>query len=242
MELANEFVINKPIAQAWPILTDLERIAPCMPGAQLTEVEGDIYRGNVKIKVGPIGAQFKGQAQFVEKDDANHKASLKAEGRDTKGNGNASAMITASLEVETVDTCRCVVNTDLNITGKVAQFGRGVLPEISKNLINQFASNLNEMISNDIGGAAATIETAPATEAPAAEAAADVAPEAATPAAAAEAAKPAAEPVKPTVRKIDSAPVAPLDAGSILPAWMKIAAPAGVLGLLLMLLFGRRRK
>src|ERR1700710_1285670 len=138
MELVNEFVVNKPVEETWPILTDLERIAPCMPGAQLTDIEGDIYRGLVKIKVGPIGAQFKGQAQFAERDDENHRAVLKADGRDTKGNGNASALITAQLEAVSDLTCNCKVTTDLNITGKVAQFGRGVLPDISQKLITQF--------------------------------------------------------------------------------------------------------
>ena len=95
MELVNEFVVNKPVEQAWPIITDVERIAPCLPGAQLTEIEGDVYRGHVKVKVGPIQAQFKGQAVFIERDDEHHNAVLKADGRDTGGKGNASARITA---------------------------------------------------------------------------------------------------------------------------------------------------
>ena len=98
MELVNDFTVNVPVDEAWVTLTDVERIAPCLPGAQLQEVEGDVYRGVVKVKVGPILAQFKGQATFIEKDDVNHKAVLKAEGRDTGGKGNASALITAQLE------------------------------------------------------------------------------------------------------------------------------------------------
>ena len=97
MELSNEFKVDVPLEHAWAILTDVERIAPCMPGAQLEEIEGDEYRGNVKVKVGPITAQYKGKATFIEKDDAAHKAVLKAEGRDSKGQGNASALITALL-------------------------------------------------------------------------------------------------------------------------------------------------
>ena len=100
MELVNDFTVNVPVNEAWATLTDVERIAPCLPGAQLQEVEGDVYRGVVKVKVGPILAQFKGQATFVEKDDTNHRAVLKAEGRDTSGKGNASALITAQLEPE----------------------------------------------------------------------------------------------------------------------------------------------
>ena len=95
MELKNEFHVSVPIDVAWAVLTDLERVAPCMPGAELQEVEGDEYRGIVKVKVGPITAQYKGSARFVEKDDEQHRAVLLAEGRDTRGQGNASATVTA---------------------------------------------------------------------------------------------------------------------------------------------------
>jgi carbon monoxide dehydrogenase subunit G len=95
MELKNEFHVSVPIDVAWAVLTDLERVAPCMPGAELQEVEGDEYRGIVKVKVGPITAQYKGSARFVEKDDDQHRAVLLAEGRDTRGQGNASATVTA---------------------------------------------------------------------------------------------------------------------------------------------------
>src|SRR5258705_8237531 len=97
MELSNEFVVPVAIDEAWGLLTDVERIAPCMPGAQLQEVEGDEYRGIVKVKVGPITAQYKGAATFIERDEAGHKAVLRAEGRDTRGQGNANATITATL-------------------------------------------------------------------------------------------------------------------------------------------------
>ena len=149
MELVNEFTVNRPIDEAWAVLTDVERIAPCLPGAQLQEIEGDIYRGVVKVKVGPISAALKGEASFVERDDANHRAVLKGDGRDTKGNGNASALITASLEELTPTTAKCVVHTDLNMTGKVAQFGRGALGDISSKLMQQFAKNLDEMLAKD---------------------------------------------------------------------------------------------
>ena len=94
-QLVNEFTVNRPIDEAWAVITDVERIAPCLPGAQLQEIEGDIYRGIVKIKLGSITPQFKGQATFVERDDAAHRAVLKAEGRDTGGRGNAAAEIAA---------------------------------------------------------------------------------------------------------------------------------------------------
>ena len=148
MDLHHEFTVPVPAADAWKILTDLERLAPCLPGAQLTEIEGDIYRGQVKIKVGPILAQFKGQASFVSRDDANFLASLKAEGRDTGGKGNASATITARLEPVTASSAKCTVDTQLNISGKVAQFGRGALADVSDKLLLQFVDNLNTLIAS----------------------------------------------------------------------------------------------
>jgi carbon monoxide dehydrogenase subunit G len=136
-----------PVEEAWKILTDVERIAPCLPGAELQEVEGDTYRGVVKVKVGPIQAQFKGQASFVERDDSAHKAVLKGEGRDTGGKGNASAVITAQLSALSPTNTECKVHTDLSITGKVAQFGRGAMADISEKILAQFVVNLNELIA-----------------------------------------------------------------------------------------------
>ena len=176
MELTNEFRVDVPVDQAWDVLTDVERIAPCMPGAQLQEIAGDEYRGIVKVKVGPITAQYKGAARFIEKDDAGKKAVLKAEGRDTRGQGNANATITATLEADGDGTAVKVV-TDLTVTGKVAQFGRGVLADVSSKLLGQFVDCLhNDLLS---GSAAPATDEEPAwSAAPAApEAAADVTPE-----------------------------------------------------------------
>ena len=127
------------------MLLDVERIAPCLPGAQLQEIEGDEYRGIVKIKVGPITAQYKGAARIVETDEANGTIVLKAEGRDVRGQGNASASITATLLAEGSGTL-VKIDTDLNITGKVAQFGRGVMADVSSKLLGQFADNLRENV------------------------------------------------------------------------------------------------
>ena len=182
MDLHHEFTVPVPAADAWKILTDLERLAPCLPGAQLTEIEGDIYRGQVKIKVGPILAQFKGQASFVSRDDANFLASLKAEGRDTGGKGNASATITARLEPVSASSAKCTVDTQLNISGKVAQFGRGALADVSDKLLLQFVDNLNTLIASQ------PVESAPA----AAPSAASAAPT-----------TPAAPSAAPSVRKIE---------------------------------------
>ena len=133
MEINNAFEVKAPIDVAWATLTDLARIAPCLPGATLTSIEGDIYKGHVTVKVGPIVAKFGGQAIFQERSDAAHRAVLKGEGRDSTGKGNASAIITAQLESVDANTTRCTVNTDLTITGKIAQFGRVRLPMSATN-------------------------------------------------------------------------------------------------------------
>jgi carbon monoxide dehydrogenase subunit G len=147
MDLNHSFTVNVPIDDAWRILTDVERIAPCLPGAQLQEIEGDTYRGAVKVKVGPIQAQFKGQANFLERDEVAYHIVLKGEGRDIGGKGNASAIITADLTAVTDSSTSVVVNTDLSITGKVAQFGRGTMADISNKLLAQFVENLNVLIA-----------------------------------------------------------------------------------------------
>ena len=200
MDLNHAFTVEVPVEDAWRILTDVERIAPCLPGAQLQEIEGDIYRGAVKVKVGPIQAQFKGQASFVEFDDVAHKVVLKGEGRDIGGKGNASALITAELTSLTATSTSVTVNTDLSVTGKVAQFGRGAMADISDKLLAQFVVNLNEMI--------AASDSAPAAPAPAPVAEAPAAASATTPEAPAESAQ-------PTVRKIDGPEAEALDLLSI---------------------------
>ncbi len=162
MELINEFDVSVPIDTAWAVLTDVERIAPCLPGAQLQEIEGEEYRGIVKVKVGPITAQYKGRATFLEMDAATHRLVLDAAGRDTRGAGNASAIITAQLSSSGSGT-HVTVTTDLTVTGKVAQFGRGVLADVSAKILTQFVDNLEQTvliddvvsIANDVVDAAA---------------------------------------------------------------------------------------
>jgi hypothetical protein len=141
MELTHEFRVGVSVPDAWKVLTDVERIAPMLPGAQLQEVEGDEYRGIVKVKVGPITAQYKGKATFVEQDQSAGKVVLNATGRDTRGQGNASALITATM-IPDGDGTKVSVVTDLTVTGKVAQFGRGVLAEVSSKLLGQFVDAL----------------------------------------------------------------------------------------------------
>jgi carbon monoxide dehydrogenase subunit G len=141
MELLNDFRVPVSADEAWKVLTDVERIAPMLPGAELQEVEGDEYRGVVKVKVGPITAQYKGTAKFLEQDEAAGKVVLVASGRDTRGQGNASATITATMKPAGEGT-HVEVMTDLTVSGKVAQFGRGVLADVSTKLLGQFADAL----------------------------------------------------------------------------------------------------
>ena len=128
-QLVNEFTVNRPIDEAWGVITDVERIAPCLPGAQLQEIEGDIYRGIVKVKLGAITLSFKGQAKFIERDDATHRAVLKAEGRDTGGKRQRGRRDRGDARRASSPTTHQAsrVTTDLHITGKVAQFGRGIM-------------------------------------------------------------------------------------------------------------------
>jgi carbon monoxide dehydrogenase subunit G len=147
--------------RAWEILTDAERIAPCIPGAQLLSVDGDDFTGAVKVKVGPITVQYKGNASFQEKDEMAHRAVIKANGKETRGQGNASAIVTAELKDEG-DGTTCVLTTNLTISGKAAQFGRGVLADVSAKLIGQFA----ERLEADLLAGSATIPSGDAVDAP----------------------------------------------------------------------------
>ena len=145
-QLINEFTINRPIDEAWNVLTDIERIAPCMPGAQLQEVDGGTYRGVVKVKLGSLHSQFSGDAHLVDLDHDRHRAVIQGAGRDTGGRGNASAEIRAHAEALSPTATKVTVTTDLHTTGKVAQFGRGIMGDVSAKLTAQFAVNLNEML------------------------------------------------------------------------------------------------
>ena len=166
MQITDTFHVDVPVEQAWDVLLDVERIAPCMPGAQLQEVEGDEYRGIVKVKVGPISAQYKGAARIVEADVATRRIVIKAEGRDTRGQGNAAATVTASLRADGSGT-EVGIDTDLHVTGKVAQFGRGVMSDVSSKLLAQFVECLHAMVLTGDGLASAS-ETAGAGSAAAA--------------------------------------------------------------------------
>jgi carbon monoxide dehydrogenase subunit G len=138
VELEHEFTVPVPLDRAWEVLLDVEKIAPCMPGAALDSVDGDSFTGQVKVKVGPITVAYAGTASFLEKDPAAHRAVVEAKGKETRGSGTAAATVTASMADDGGST-RVTVVTDLAITGRPAQFGRGVMNDVGNKLIGQFA-------------------------------------------------------------------------------------------------------
>jgi carbon monoxide dehydrogenase subunit G len=153
MKLENEFRVPVPVDRAWEVLTDIPEIAPCLPGAKLTGHDGDTYEGMVKIKVGPVTAEYSGTAEFVERDEANKHVVIKAKGRDKRGSGNASADITANM-IPDGDGTRVTIDTDLKISGKVAQFGKGVIADVSAKLIGQFVDCIEGKLTAPVEPAA----------------------------------------------------------------------------------------
>jgi uncharacterized protein (TIGR03382 family) len=141
MKIANQFTVSAPIEQAWDVLSDLEQVIPLMPGAQLTGREGDDYLGKVKVKVGPVTSEFSGKVRFVEQDRSQHRAVINAKGKEARGTGNAAATVTAQLH-EDGDRTGVIVDTDLKIVGKLAQFGSGMLQQVSEKLLGQFVESL----------------------------------------------------------------------------------------------------
>ncbi len=149
LEIKNAFNVPLPPDQAWPVLMDIERIAPCLPGAQITEIVDDsAYKGAVAVRLGPVALTFNGTAKFVEIDDANHTAKVTASGRDAKGRGNAEARVDFSLTPEDGGS-RVEIVTDLTLAGAVAQYGRGagMISDLASQLIGQFATNLDAQLS-----------------------------------------------------------------------------------------------
>ncbi|MYB23713.1 MAG: hypothetical protein F4X37_01110 [Acidimicrobiia bacterium] len=146
MELKSDFEVSVGVDRAWEVLTDPQLIAPCLPGARLDEVEGDEFRGAVKVKVGPISAEYRGKATMVETNRDDLRIVIRAEGRDSRGAGNAAADITALMEASSDASTKVEVTTDLKISGKVAQFGRGVLGDVSAKLMGRFVENLEAML------------------------------------------------------------------------------------------------
>jgi carbon monoxide dehydrogenase subunit G len=148
MQLRNSFSVPVPVAEAWPILLDVERVATCMPGATLTGASGDTYTGTVKVKLGPITVSYQGQARFVERDATAGRAVIEASGKESRGAGTAKATVVITLHDER-DQTRVEILTDLAVSGKPAQFGRGVMADVSARLIDRFAAALAEEVRRD---------------------------------------------------------------------------------------------
>jgi uncharacterized protein len=247
MQLEHEFVVPVPAATAWPVLLDVERIAPCMPGATVTKVDGRDFEGKVRVKVGPITVTYNGSATFSEIDEDDLRAVITARGKEARGSGTANATITARLHDEGGRT-RVSVHTDLAITGRPAQFGRGVMNDVGAKLLDRFAACLSEQLA--AGEQRPAPEVAPAEDAAvpprtpltAAEAAAAGGGPAASEAAAAPA-MPAAAP-RPAARPVAVRADEPIDlletAGG--PLLRRLAPALAVLAVLLLLRRRRRRR
>ena len=172
MEFDNAFEVPVPVDEAWSILMDIERIAPCVPGAELTEVvDENTYKGKISVKLGPVALTFNGQTTFEEKDEASHSAKLKAQGTDAKGRGGAHANVDFGMEPSDNGT-KVIIHTNLQLSGAVAQYGRGVgmISDLAQQIIGQFAANLEKNViapqaaaaaTDDTSGSAAPAETTP---------------------------------------------------------------------------------
>lgn len=212
MKIESEFTVDAPVQRAWEVILDLERVAPCLPGAALEEAAGDEYQGTMAVKLGPISAKYRGTVKVEEADEENHRAVLRASGKDLRGQGTASATIISTMNGENGAT-RVRVETDMQVTGRVAQFGRGIMQDVATTMLDQFAT----CVEQEIVGAG--VEEKP--EQPAA--------------AATDSSNGAAQP-GPRPRKIPPRETQPLDLGSVSRgALLKRATPvaAGLAGLVL---------
>lgn len=156
MDLQNSFVVPADIETAWKTLLDVEKIAPCMPGATLETNDGENFTGKVKVKLGPVSMTYGGAAKFVERNESTHTAVIEGTGKETRGSGTASALVTTKLTEEGPDRTRVDVTTDLTVTGKPAQFGRGVMQDVAGRIIDQFSANLEAVIAGGDQAPAAT--------------------------------------------------------------------------------------
>lgn len=148
MKIENRFSVNAPVEDAWKVILDLERVAPCLPGAAIEEAAGDEYQGTMAVKLGPISARYRGTVKIEEADETNHRVVLRATGNETRGQGSASAAITSSMS-EDNGTTNVLVETDIEVTGKVAQFGRGIMQDVASELMGRFATCVEQEI---VGG------------------------------------------------------------------------------------------
>lgn len=164
MDLQNSFVVPSDIETAWKTLQDVEGLAPCMPGATLLSHDGDDMTGSVKVKLGPVAMTFAGQAKFLSRDEATHTMVIEGAGKETKGTGTAKGVVTAVLVEEAPDRTRVDITTEFTITGKAAQFGRGVMQDVAGRIIDQFSANLAATMAAAAAAASASGEAAPAAD------------------------------------------------------------------------------
>jgi uncharacterized protein len=240
MEMDHSFTVPVPPERAWDVLLDVERIAPCMPGASVDEFDGEVVTGRIKVKVGPVSLTYKGTAKFTERDPDARVILLEASGKETRGAGTASATVRATLEPESGgEATKASMHTTMNVTGRPAQFGRGVMVEVGGKLVEQFAQNLRQLITEDgtaadsgasAGQAEATTQDGPGHTQPS-----PVVPSAATPAATTPAAQPPAA-------SADSINLVKLVGPALLKRVIPVAAVAALLALLGRRLFRRGGK
>jgi len=253
MEMDHSFTVPVPPDRAWDVLLDVQRIAPCMPGASVEDFDGEVVTGRIKVKVGPVSLTYRGTAKFTERDPDARVIVLEASGKETRGAGTASATVRAMLEPESGgEATKASMHTTMNVTGRPAQFGRGVMVEVGGKLVEQFAQNLRQLIADDAGAggsnSAATEEEGSAGQATATPEAGDTGPgstqpSAAIPAAAATpaAAMPAAS-GQPAPASDDSINLVKLVGPAILKRAVPVVIALGGLALLGRLLFRRRDK
>jgi carbon monoxide dehydrogenase subunit G len=230
IELDNSFTVPVPPEQAWDVLLDVERIAPCMPGASVTAVDGDQIEGQVKVKLGPLSLTYKGTAKFTDKDQDNRKIAIEATGKETRGAGTASANVQASLTPgDAAGSTLVAIHTSLNVTGRPAQFGRSLLPEVSGKLIAQFASNLEALIAADSPAAEAT----EATDAPEGTGTADDS--------SGEAASVAAKPAAPAIKQEESLNAFKFVVVPVLKRVIPVAAVGAAIAIVIRRLTGKKK-
>ena len=246
MELTHDFVVPASVEATWATFMDLERVGGCFPGAVVTSATAEGFAGTVKVKLGPIALQYGGAGQFLERDDVNHRAVIEAKGKDKRGNGTAGATVTIQLAPAQGGT-RVDVATDLAITGKPAQFGRGVMQDVSDKLLGQFVACIESQFAAMPADAGMPASPADATAAPAAgaeSAGSAEAPAAGSSAEASAAAASAARPAAPRPAHAGPAADDSIDLGAtVLPVLIKTYAPyaaAGLVGLIVGWLLGRR--
>ena len=244
MEMDHSFTVPVPPERAWDVLLDVERIAPCMPGATVDEFDGEVVTGRIKVKVGPVSLTYRGTAKFTERDPEAKVIVLEASGKETRGAGTASATVRATLEPESGgEATKASMHTTLNVTGRPAQFGRGVMVEVGGKLVEQFAQNLRQLIADDAGSGGSNPAAGDAASAGQATATSETGPGSTQPSAAMPAAgtAPTAS-AQPAPAGEDSLNLVKLVGPAILKRAIPVVIAVGGLAVLARILFRRRDK